>query len=69
MQPKYTPEEIERFRAMTLAQRLRISLELTRKAWDELAKLPPEEAQRILDAEREPWNPPERARADEDEHR
>jgi hypothetical protein len=60
MDPKPTREEIERFRAMTPAQRLSIALELTDQAWRELMKLPPEEAQRILDAEREPWNLPER---------
>lgn len=69
MQPKYTPEEIERFRAMTPAQRLKIGLELTDQKWRELSKLSPAEEQRILDAEREPWNPPEPSRADDEEHR
>jgi len=54
-------EQIRALRAMTPAERLRIGIDLTDLAWRFLLTLPPEEAQRRLDLEREPWNsPPER---------
>ena len=48
-------QDIERFRRMTPAERLRIGLDLTDLAWRFLLRLPPEEAQRRLDLAREPW--------------
>lgn len=49
------PEDLERWRAMSPADRLRIGLELMDMAWLFLQHLPPEEAQRRLDLAREPW--------------
>ena len=51
-------EDIERFRRMTPAERLKIGLDLTELSWRFLVRLPPEEAQRRLDLGRVPWNPP-----------
>jgi hypothetical protein len=52
------PEDIQRFRAMTPAERLRIALHLRAIGWRFLLRLSKEEAQRRLDCAREPWNPP-----------
>lgn len=51
-------DDIERFRRMEPAERLKIGLDLTDLAWRFLLRLPPEEIQRRLDLAREPWNPP-----------
>ena len=47
------------FRRMTPDERAIISVYITDEVWRILRKLPPEMAQRILDEEREPWNPPQ----------
>jgi len=57
------PEDLERFRRMKPEERLKIGLDLTDFAWRFLLRLPPTEIQRRLDLGREPWNPPEKARA------
>jgi hypothetical protein len=51
-------EDIERFRRMKPAERLRIGLDLTDLAWRFLLRLRPQEMQRRLDLARQPWNPP-----------
>lgn len=52
------PEDVERLRELTPAERVLIGLDLTDLAWRFLATLSPEEEQRRLDLAREPWNPP-----------
>lgn len=50
-------EKVEHFRRMSPDERARIGIELTELMWQWLVTLPPDVAQRIIDSEREPWNP------------
>jgi len=60
------PEYVERLKAMTPAERIKIGLDLTDLAWRFLNSLPAEEEQRRLDLmRREPWDPPTPAKRDE----
>jgi hypothetical protein len=52
------PQDLERWRKMSPAERLRIALDLTDLAWQFLLRLPAEERERRLAIAREPWNPP-----------
>jgi hypothetical protein len=56
------PEDIERWRRMTPAERLEIALHLRRIGWQFLRRLPAAEAQRRLDiALDKQWNLPRRS--------
>jgi len=52
------PKELERIRRMTPGERIEMGLQLLQQAWDFLARLPKEEAQRRLDLAKKPWNLP-----------
>jgi hypothetical protein len=59
------PEDIERFRNMTPAERIELGFQLADMGWRFLRTLPPEEEQRRLTIARgRPWNPPPQAPQD-----
>jgi hypothetical protein len=57
-------EDLQRWRAMSPAERARIGVDLTDLAWRFLLRLSAEESQRRLDLAREPWNTPDAGESD-----